>query len=99
MKKKDTLSQTMNALRDKGYTEDLNLLDEHLENKKQKLKYPAEDFEVDHYFRFEGAANPADNSILYAISTKDGHKGVLVDGYGKSGGQISDKILNKLNIK
>jgi hypothetical protein len=99
MKKKDTLSQTMNALRDKGYTEDLNLLDEHLENKSKKKRYPAHDFEVDDYFRFEGMANPADNSILYAITTSDGHKGVLVDGYGKSGGQISEQILNKLKIK
>ena len=99
MKKKETLSLTINALRDKGYIEDFNLLDEHLENKKKKSKYPIEEFEVDHYFRFEGVSNPADNSILYAITTKDGHKGMLVDGYGKSGGQVSEKMLNKLQIK
>ncbi|WP_019038804.1 hypothetical protein [Psychroflexus tropicus] len=98
MKQKDTLSQTMNMLRDHGYTEDLNLLDEHLENKAKNKKYPVEDFEVDEYFRFEGMANPADNSILYAISTSDGHKGMLVDGYGKSGGQVSDKMLDKLKL-
>ena len=30
MEHKNTLSQTMSVLRDNGYTEDLNLLDEHL---------------------------------------------------------------------
>lgn len=99
MKKEDTLSQTMNSLRDKGYTEDLNLLDDHLENRNKNKKYPIDEFDVDHYFRFEGMANPADNSILYAITTKDGHKGMLVDGYGKSGGQVSEEMINKLQIK
>ncbi|SDG98096.1 phosphoribosylpyrophosphate synthetase [Psychroflexus sediminis] len=99
MKKKDTLSETMNALRNEGYVDDLNVLDDQIENKTKKKKYPIDDFEVDHYFRFEGVSNPADNSILYAITTSDGHKGMLVDGYGKSGGQISDKMLNKLQIK
>ncbi len=99
MRKKDTLSETMNALRDKGFVEDFNLLDTFLENKNKNSKYSAKDFEVEHYFRFEGNANPSDNSILYAIKTSDGTKGVLVDGYGKSGGQISEELINKLNIK
>lgn len=97
MKKKDTLSETMNALRDKGYVDDLNLLDDQIENRNNR--YPIEEFEVDEYFRFEGVSNPADNSILYAITTTDGHKGMLVDGYGKSGGQVSEQMLNKLQLK
>jgi len=99
MEHKDTLSQTMNVLRDNGYTEDLNLLDEHLENKNKKKTYPIEEFEVDEYFRFEGMSNPGDNSILYAVTTADGHKGMLVDGYGVTSGQVSKKMLNKLKIK
>ncbi|MFD0932298.1 phosphoribosylpyrophosphate synthetase [Psychroflexus salinarum] len=99
MKKKDTLSETMNALRDKGYVDDLNLLDDQIENRTKGKKYPIDDFEVDNYYRFEGISNPADSSILYAITTSDGHKGMLVDGYGKSGGQVSEKMLNKLQLK
>lgn len=99
MKKKETLSQTMNYLRDKGYSDDLNLLDDRIENRTKGKKYPIDQFDVDQYFRFEGISNPDDNSILYAITTKDGHKGLLVDGYGKSGGQVSMDMLNKLKIK
>jgi hypothetical protein len=32
--------------------------------------------------RFEGASDPADNTILYVIETNDGIKGTLVDAYG-----------------
>lgn len=99
MKKKDTLSETMNALRDKGYVDDLNLLDDQIENRNINKRYPIEEFVVDEYFRFEGVSNPADNSILYAITTTDGHKGMLVDGYGKSGGQVSEQMHNKLQLK
>ena len=99
MEKKETLSQTMNYLRDKGYSDDLNLLDDRIENRTKEKKYPIDQFDVDQYFRFEGISNPDDNSILYAITTKDGHKGLLVDGYGKSGGQVSMDMLNKLKIK
>jgi len=27
-------------------------------------------------------SDPEDNSIIYAIESKDGHKGILIDAYG-----------------
>jgi len=35
--------------------------------------------------------NSGDNSILYAITKADGHKGMLVDGCGDTSGQVSKK--------
>lgn len=100
MKQKGTLSETINMLRlEEGYEDDFNLLDEYLEIKTQKKKYEINEFTVDEVYRFEGASNPSDNSILYAITTSDGRKGVLVDGYGLSSGQISDEMMKKLNLK
>lgn len=100
MKPKGTLSETINMLRlEKGYENDFNLLDEHLELKSKNEKFAASEFTVDEVFRFEGASNPSDNAILYAITTSNGHKGVLVDGYGYSSGQISSEMMKKLNLK
>ncbi|MFN2261817.1 MAG: phosphoribosylpyrophosphate synthetase [Psychroflexus sp.] len=99
MAQNHTLSQRMNSLRDKGYTEDFNLVDDIIEHKNKKSKYKIDDFEVDEVYRFEGMSNPADNSILFAISTSDGHKGMLVDGYGITSGQVSKEMLNKLKLK
>jgi hypothetical protein len=53
---------------------------------------------VDKILRFEGMSDPDDNAILYAISTKNGRKGILVDGYGISGGQVSKTMMDKLNL-
>ncbi|WP_394906199.1 phosphoribosylpyrophosphate synthetase [uncultured Mesonia sp.] len=91
-----TLSQAMNQLKEKGYTYDFNLLDEHIENKKDKESYKPNEFEIDKVYRFEGMSNPSDNSILYAITTKNGKKELLTDAYGTYSGQISEELLNKL---
>ncbi len=81
----DTLSETMNALKNKGYTTDFNLKKDCLVctvNEKEVHVYPNE-FEIEDNFRFEGESNPSDNSILYAIkSDKHNLKGVLVNAYG-----------------
>ncbi|WP_029036002.1 hypothetical protein [Salinimicrobium xinjiangense] len=100
MKPKGTLSETINMLRlEEGYEEDFNLLDEQLELKSKKEKFDINEFTVDEVYRFEGPSNPSDNAILYAITTSNGRRGVLVDGYGYSSGQISDEMMKKLNLK
>ena len=92
-----TLSQKINELKEKGYTLDFNLDEDKITDLSGKKSYMPKEFNVDKYHRFEGMSNPSDNSILYAITTSDGKKGVLVDGYGISGGQISEELQQKLN--
>ena len=100
MKDYGTLSQAINKLKlEEGYEFDFNLLDEHIEIKAANETYHINDFNVDKVLRFEGMSNPDDNAILYAITTENGKKGVLVDGYGISSGQISKAMLDKLNLK
>ncbi|TQD39389.1 phosphoribosylpyrophosphate synthetase [Haloflavibacter putidus] len=96
MKNYGTLSEAIEKLKNEGYTKDFNLIDEYLEDKEEKKRYTADEFEVDRVFRFEGMSNPADNSVLYAITTSNGSKGLLTDAYGAYSGQISRTILKKL---
>ena len=99
MKDYGTLSQAINKLKlEEGYDLDFNLLDEEIENKAKNETYQLHEFNVDKILRFEGMSNPDDNAILYAISTKNGQKGILVDGYGISGGQVSKAMMDKLNL-
>ena len=90
----------MEALRRKGYTEDFNLQQNCLECRGGSFRLFADDFQVDQYFRFEGPTDPADESILYAISS-DKHqlKGVLVNAYGIYSEPMTDQLLQKLDIR
>lgn len=100
MKDYGTLSQAINKLKlEEGYKHDFNLLDEKIELKSENTTFGIEEFEVDKVLRFEGMSNPDDNSILYAITTTNGQKGVLTDGYGISSGQISKEMMKKLDLK
>lgn len=100
MKDYGTLSQAINKLKlEEGYEHDFNLLDEQIEIKSTNEIYSVEEFDVDKVLRFEGMSNPDDNAILYAITTTNGRKGVLVDGYGISSGQVSDEMMKKLDLK
>lgn len=100
MKDYGTLSQAINKLKlEEGYEHDFNLLDEEIELKAEKETFGVEEFDVDKVLRFEGMSNPDDNAILYAITTSKGYKGVLVDGYGISSGQVSKEMIKKLDLK
>lgn len=92
----NTLSERIEELRKNGYTTDFNLEDEKISNNTTSLIYQVDQLHIDNVYRFEGTSNPDDNSILYAITADDDVKGVLVDGFGVSGGQTSVKLARKL---
>ena len=77
-----TLTLCLNKLLLEGYTEDFKASDKGLISVQQEKTYTPEQIHVVNFYRFEGASDPADNSILYAIETADGVKGTLVDAYG-----------------
>ena len=93
----NTLSERIEQLRKKGYTTDFNLEDEKISNNTNSVIYDVDQLDIDNVYRFEGTSNPDDNCILYAISADDDIKGILVDGYGVSGGQTSIALAKKLN--
>lgn len=96
MKSYDTLSVAIQDLQRRDYTYDFNLKPHCLECASLKLEIQPEDFEIDELHRFEGMSSTDDNSILYAISSKNGIKGTLVDAYGVYAENISEEMRKKL---
>lgn len=93
-----SLSLAIQDLQARGYDQNLNFCDSGLENKQKSCIYPAGELEVIEFYRFEGESDPGDNSILYAIETSDGLKGLLIDAYGAYAGNIPREIVQKLRI-
>ncbi len=92
-----TLSETLNALIKLGYTHDFNIQRECLICHQTNAILELDDFQIDKVYRFEGASNPEDQSILYAISSpKFGIMGTLVNGYGISSDEQTSKLIEKL---
>lgn len=99
MENYNTLSEAINGLKKKGYTEDFNLRPHSLHCASLDIQWIPEDFTIDKYFRFEGMSNPDDNSILFAITSKDGVKGTLVDAYGMYAENLTEPMIKKLSIQ
>ena len=91
-----TLSETMNNLKDKGYTDDFEIEKELLVGKETTRKYHSDELTIKEVYRFEGNSDPADMSVLYAIETDDGDKGVYVDAFGTYGDQSEDTVAEFL---
>ena len=77
-----TVTDTLNTLKKEGYVLDFNLKSDCIECKTANMQLHPADFIIDKFFRFEGASDPADNAIVYAIETNDGTKGTVTDAYG-----------------
>lgn len=93
-----TLSRGVEALKARGYTLDFNLKPDGIECKELQEVFDPERFHIDEFHRFEGMSNPDDMSILFAISTKDGKKGTLVDAYGTYEDPMTAEMVQKLKI-
>ena len=93
----DTLTAAITSLRQQGYVEDFNLRTNFVECRKGEIQLMPNEFEIDKIFRFYGPSDPDDESILYAISSKHGLKGILVNGFGYSSDPLTQEMVDKLS--
>jgi len=92
-----TLSETLNALQAQGYTLDFNVRQDCLACHKTNTVLSPDEFEIDEVYRFEGASNPDDQAVVYAISSPVyGVKGTLVNAYGMYAEEIPNALVQKL---
>lgn len=92
-----TLSETINGLIRIGYVHDFNIQEDCIVCHQTNDTLSPDDFQIDKVYRFEGASNPDDQAILYAISSeKFNLKGSLVNGYGISSNDAVSKLIERL---
>lgn len=92
-----TLSQTINGLKEEGYILDFNNQETYGTHNQNTSILKPRTFKIDKVYRFEGASNPDDQCILYAISSQQlGLKGTLVNGYGISADEATNEVVSKL---
>src|SRR5262245_40193672 len=77
-----TLGDCMDKLNAEGYREQFVATENGLKSTVANKEYNANEIKVVDYFRYEGASDPDDSSVLYVIETSDGRKGTLTDAYG-----------------
>lgn len=95
----DTLTETMKALKDQGYTHSFDFVKGHLRCTEIMTYIAADELQIDQIHRFEGQSSTDDSSILYAVSIPGKQiKGMLVDAYGVYAEYSISEINQKLVI-
>lgn len=91
-----SLSSVMNKAVEEGYKTNFEATKNGIKDVGTGKVYQPEKLHVVNFYRFEGASDPADNSILYVIEAEDGAKGTLVDAYGAYSDPDVDKVIKKI---
>lgn len=90
-----TLRGAVDNLKTQGYSDELTITEDGLFNNALPLD-PAH-FTIDSFHRFEGPSDPADMSIVYAVSSEElGLKGLLVGEYGANAQAFIHKMVKAM---
>ncbi len=90
-----SLIEAHQDLLSRGFDKNYNIINSYTMVDEDGKSYKPSQVSVDSFYRFEGASNPEDNSIIYGIKTKSGTKGTLVSAYGSGGSRkFSEFIMN-----
>jgi hypothetical protein len=77
-----SVEEALTALADRGYTANFEYLKQGFTQVETGRTFTPTDLTIVEHHRFEGASDPDDESIVYAIECGDGTRGVLVDAFG-----------------
>ena len=65
-----------------GYVEAFVVRDDAVHIANTTRRFRPEDLHIRDYYRFEGASDPDDMSVIYALEARDGTRGTLTDAFG-----------------
>jgi hypothetical protein len=82
MKTYTTMAEAMDDLKRRGFTADFEPIGKALHIAGSERKFQPEELTIVEHHRFEGASDPEEMAVVYAIEARDGTRGVLVDAYG-----------------
>ncbi len=92
------MDKCLRKLEGQGYLDQYKIEKGKLHDLSNDKKYKPKEVKALNFYRFEGISNPDDMSILYAIETTDGRRGVLIDAYGLYADEAIGKFMQEVEI-
>jgi hypothetical protein len=98
-KEMKTLTETIDKFRSKEFIYDFYIKEGKLRSDETKESFMPEDLIIERTGRYEGDSNPDDMSIIYAITSESGTKGILLDAYGTYADPQISEFIKDVPIK
>ena len=74
--------EAIQELKKRGFTSNFEFLNQEFRNVDRGRTFRADELTIVEHYRFEGASDPDDMSVVYAIESDDGLKGIVADAFG-----------------
>jgi hypothetical protein len=90
------------AIRDlqrRGYSANFEFLDNALREVASGRTFRPEELAIVEHYRFEGASDPEDMSVVYALESTDGVRGVVMDAFGAYADPGLADFLEKVKMR
>lgn len=94
-----TVLDIAESLREEGFIHDFSIKDEKLASNSEEKSYGPGELIIEKTDSYEGDSNSSDNAIIYAITAKDGTKGILTDSYDTYSDPILAKIIADIPVR
>ena len=93
------MADAIQELQKRGFTANFEFLDRAFRDVDSGRTFKAEDLTIVEHYRFEGASDPDETSVVYAIESDDGTKGVIADAFGVYANPQLGGFLNNVRIR
>lgn len=94
-----TLLEAVEALTKRGYDYEFQYDCGTLFCRQTNHRFKSDELLITEVYRFEGMSDPTDSSVVYAIESKDGIKGILIDAYGAYSDENKGEFLKDIPVK
>lgn len=92
------MTEAMEDLRSRGFTANFEFLDRTFRDLESGKTFTADQLTIVEHYRFEGASDPEDMSVVYAIESRDGTRGIIADAFGTYANPDLGAFLNKVRL-
>ena len=94
-----SMAEAIQELKKRGFTANFELLNKSFRDVDSGRTFKAEDLTIVEHYRFEGASDPDDMSVVYAIESDDGTQGIIADAFGVYANPQLGGFLNNVRIR
>ena len=94
-----SMAEAIQELRERGFTANFEFLDQAFRDVDSGRTFQAEALTIVEHYRFEGASDPDDMSVVYAIESEEGTRGIIADAFGVYANPELGGFLNTVRIR
>ncbi len=94
-----TVSEALDDLARRGFSANFEYAEGALLAVDSGRRFRAEELTILEHHRFEGASDPDDMAVVYALQSRDGTRGVLVDAFGVYANPELGEFLRKVEVR